>query len=125
MAKKRQEPTVTPREHYRRETERRTGTSARMAEGNLVDLVLASASPRRRELLEQLGLVLEVTPANVDETPRPAIQSTGNVNSRASSGAESTTPSTTKPMTRITAHGCQASTRVVAGWRLAAASVLT
>src|SRR5262244_2690965 len=35
------------------------------------DLVLASASPRRRELLEQLGLVLEVTPANVDETPRP------------------------------------------------------
>jgi nucleoside triphosphate pyrophosphatase len=42
-----------------------------MADGNAADLVLASASPRRRELLEQLGLVLEVTPANVDETPRP------------------------------------------------------
>jgi septum formation protein len=36
-----------------------------------VDLVLASASPRRRELLGQLGLALEVTPANVDETPHP------------------------------------------------------
>ena len=32
------------------------------------DLVLASASPRRRELLERLGLVLEVIPADVDET---------------------------------------------------------
>lgn len=41
-----------------------------MADANAVDLVLASASPRRRELLEQLGLILEVTPANVDETPR-------------------------------------------------------
>jgi septum formation protein len=32
------------------------------------DLVLASASPRRRELLERLGLVLEVIPADVDES---------------------------------------------------------
>ena len=37
----------------------------------LPDLVLASASPRRRELLERLGLVLEVVPAAVDETPLP------------------------------------------------------
>src|SRR5215831_7464692 len=35
------------------------------------DLILASASPRRRELLERLGLVLEVAPAAVDETPQP------------------------------------------------------
>jgi len=42
-----------------------------MTDGAAVDLVLASASPRRRELLGQLGLVLEVTPANVDETPLP------------------------------------------------------
>jgi len=42
-----------------------------MADAILADLVLASASPRRRELLEQLGLALEVTPANVDEAPRP------------------------------------------------------
>jgi septum formation protein len=42
-----------------------------MADRNAADLVLASASPRRRELLEQLGLVLEVVPANVDETPQP------------------------------------------------------
>jgi septum formation protein len=31
-------------------------------------LILASASPRRRELLEQLGLKFEVRPANVDES---------------------------------------------------------
>jgi len=34
------------------------------------DLTLASASPRRRELLERLGLRLRVAPADVDETPR-------------------------------------------------------
>jgi len=32
-------------------------------------LLLASASPRRRELLERVGLALEVRPADVDETP--------------------------------------------------------
>jgi septum formation protein len=32
------------------------------------DLVLASASPRRRELLERLGLVLQIIPADADET---------------------------------------------------------
>ena len=37
---------------------------------DLVDLVLASASPRRRELLERMGLALLVLPADVDETPR-------------------------------------------------------
>jgi septum formation protein len=36
----------------------------------LVDLVLASASPRRRELLERMGLALLVLPADVDETPQ-------------------------------------------------------
>ncbi|HKQ97696.1 MAG TPA: Maf family protein [Candidatus Polarisedimenticolia bacterium] len=34
------------------------------------DLILASASPRRRELLERLGLDLSVRPTDVDETPR-------------------------------------------------------
>jgi septum formation protein len=34
-------------------------------------LVLASASPRRRELLAQLGLAFDVVPAEVDETPQP------------------------------------------------------
>ena len=33
-------------------------------------LVLASASPRRRELLERVGVPIEVRPADVDETPR-------------------------------------------------------
>jgi septum formation protein len=35
------------------------------------DLVLASASPRRRELLERIGLRLQVAPVDLDETPRP------------------------------------------------------
>lgn len=35
------------------------------------DLVLASASPRRRELLERVGLRLRVVPSNRDETPVP------------------------------------------------------
>ena len=34
-------------------------------------LVLASASPRRRDILRQLGLEPEVRPADVDETMRP------------------------------------------------------
>jgi septum formation protein len=34
-------------------------------------LTLASASPRRRELLEQLGFHLEVRPAHTDEAARP------------------------------------------------------
>jgi len=34
------------------------------------DLVLCSASPRRRELLERIGLRLQVTPVDLDETPR-------------------------------------------------------
>ena len=35
-------------------------------------LVLASASPRRRQLLELIGLAFKVEPANIDETPRAA-----------------------------------------------------
>ncbi len=35
-----------------------------------IRLVLASASPRRRELLSQLGLRFEVSAADIDETPR-------------------------------------------------------
>lgn len=34
-------------------------------------LILASASPRRRELLAQLGVTFEVMGADIDETPRP------------------------------------------------------
>ncbi len=34
-------------------------------------LILASASPRRRELLERVGFVLDVRPADIDETERP------------------------------------------------------
>jgi septum formation protein len=34
-------------------------------------IALASASPRRRELLDQLGVAFEVVPADVDESMRP------------------------------------------------------
>jgi septum formation protein len=34
------------------------------------ELVLASASPRRQELLRQLGVSFTVAPADIDETPR-------------------------------------------------------
>ena len=42
-----------------------------MARQENPDLVLASASPRRRELLERLGLVLRIIPADADETVQP------------------------------------------------------
>lgn len=35
------------------------------------DLILASTSPRRRMLLEKLGLPFECAAPDVDETPRP------------------------------------------------------
>ncbi|MCH8479250.1 MAG: Maf family protein, partial [Wenzhouxiangella sp.] len=34
-------------------------------------LILASGSVYRRQMLERLGLVFEVDPADIDETPRP------------------------------------------------------
>jgi len=34
-------------------------------------LILASASPRRQEFLQRLGLEFEVAPAHIDETPQP------------------------------------------------------
>ena len=37
----------------------------------MLPLLLASASPRRRELLERVGVPLEVHPADVDETELP------------------------------------------------------
>ncbi len=39
--------------------------------GNQIDLYLASASPRRRELLEQIGVKHRAVSASVDESPRP------------------------------------------------------
>jgi septum formation protein len=35
------------------------------------ELLLVSASPRRRELLTMIGVRFEVCPADIDETPRP------------------------------------------------------
>ncbi|MEH8018909.1 Maf-like protein [Rheinheimera muenzenbergensis] len=38
---------------------------------NYPDITLASASPRRRELLTQLGVRFELVKADIDETPQP------------------------------------------------------
>src|SRR5215213_8837973 len=38
--------------------------------GAMHHLVLASASPRRRELLERIGVTIEVRPADIDESIR-------------------------------------------------------
>lgn len=43
-----------------------------MSDAASVRLVLASQSPRRRELLTQAGLSFEVRPSAIDESPRPA-----------------------------------------------------
>ncbi len=40
-------------------------------EADMRRLVLASASPRRRELLTQAGFTFEVHPAHIPEDPRP------------------------------------------------------
>jgi len=40
----------------------------------VTDLILASASPRRRELLQQIGVRAEALPVDLDETPLPAEQ---------------------------------------------------
>ena len=39
-------------------------------------LILASASPRRAELLSTAGFIFDVQPADVDETPQPAEEPT-------------------------------------------------
>ena len=42
-----------------------------------IPIILASASPRRHELLDQVGITYEAHPVNIDETPRanePAVE---------------------------------------------------
>src|ERR1700747_3552362 len=43
----------------------------RVSQTGPIDLVLASASPRRAELLTRIGLRLRIAPAEIDETPQP------------------------------------------------------
>jgi septum formation protein len=45
----------------------------------MLPLILASASPRRRELLERIGLAIEILPADIDETPRDGESPSGYV----------------------------------------------
>ena len=36
-----------------------------------VQIILASASPRRKELLDQIKVIYDVYPVDIDETPLP------------------------------------------------------
>ena len=51
-------------------------------------LILASSSPRRRELLTQIGLTFDVIPAHIDETRRPSEDPTAYVQRLAQEKAE-------------------------------------
>lgn len=51
-------------------------------------LVLASASPRRRELLERVGIPIEVMAADIDETPQPGEDPIGYVKRIAAAKAD-------------------------------------
>jgi len=59
-------------------------------------LVLASASPRRKDLLGELGLAFDVRPTDVDETPRsgetPEVLVTRLARSKADAGARAAGP---------------------------------
>lgn len=52
------------------------------------DLILASASPRRADLLRQIGVVFRITPAHIDESVRPDEQPTTYVRRLALAKAE-------------------------------------
>lgn len=43
----------------------------RLRLGHVPRLILASASPRRKDILSQAGYTFEITPSEVDETPHP------------------------------------------------------
>lgn len=68
-------------------------------------ITLASASPRRRELLERIGLSIEVRPADVDETQRPGESPLDYVRRVAAAKADAIAPA-------------------VAGWVLAADTIV-
>lgn len=53
-----------------------------------VPLILASASPRRQEFLQQLGLEFDTLPPSIDETPLPGEEPTAFARRMATSKAE-------------------------------------
>jgi septum formation protein len=63
-----------------------------MGGSELLPLVLASASPRRWELLRNLGVLFEVDPADVDETIAPGIAIEGIVRDLALAKARAVAP---------------------------------
>ncbi|HEV2112243.1 MAG TPA: nucleoside triphosphate pyrophosphatase [Gammaproteobacteria bacterium] len=64
-------------------------------------IYLASASPRRRQLLEQLGLRFEVLAADLDETPRPGEAAADYVQRLARAKAEAAAARLGDPAARV------------------------
>lgn len=60
-------------------------------------LCLASASPRRRDLLASIGVPVTVNPCNIDETPLPGESAQAYVQRLAVAKAEAATPLTDLP----------------------------
>ncbi|MCG6656477.1 septum formation inhibitor Maf [Halomonas campisalis] len=72
-------------------------------------LCLASASPRRRELLASIGVAVEVRPVDIDETPRPGEAAVAYVTrlarEKACAGARGTTLPTLGSDTAVVCDG--------------------
>lgn len=68
-----------------------------MENGSSPVLCLASASPRRRDLLASIGVAVRVLPSQVDETPVPGESATSYVKRLAIAKATSATSSTSLP----------------------------
>jgi septum formation protein len=67
-----------------------------------MDLVLASASPRRRELLARLGLELVVAPVNIDETPAAGERATDYVRRMAAAKCDAAVAAQPEPAAAAT-----------------------
>jgi len=72
---------IRPARGYRKKpvTAAEVGNNAPMTSLAPPKMVLASASPRRRELLASVGLEFEVLPVKVDESPDPSLTPAENV----------------------------------------------
>lgn len=60
---------------------------------NMRKIILASSSPRRKKLLEQLGLTIKVIPSNIDEKLNPRLKPQSQVETLSLQKAQAITPS--------------------------------
>jgi len=82
------------------------------------DVILASASPRRRELLERVGLRLRIQATDIDETPRPGEAAADYVRRMATSKSEAALRSSPTREDALTIPLVSADTTVIVGGRI-------